>query len=102
MLPPLLAAHATATASGVTMKPGLLLFLLGLLACFRGKQQPDKYYKFRQMSANMRGRFELVWAKLQGKDTQIYREMNLCPPKPLQVCVFVFFFFYLVFFTTYC
>lgn len=33
---------------------------------------------------NMQGRLELVVAKMQGKDTQMYTEMNSCPPKPLQ------------------
>ena len=46
---------------------------------------PDKYGALREVGKNVQGRLSAVVAKLQGKDTQIYTEMNSCPPKPLQV-----------------
>lgn len=46
---------------------------------------PDKYSALREMTRNMQGRLAGAVAKLQGKDTQMYSEMNSCPPKPLQV-----------------
>lgn len=46
---------------------------------------PDKYGALRELGKNVQGRLSAVVAKLQGKDTQIYTEMNSCPPKPLQV-----------------
>eukprot|EP00903_Cladosiphon_okamuranus_P021437 g19705.t1 len=46
---------------------------------------PNKYSALQEMSRNMRGRLAGAVAKLQGKDTQMYWEMNSCPPKPLQV-----------------
>lgn len=48
--------------------------------------EAPKYSSFREFTQRMRLRLDILSSKVQGKDTQIYTEMNSCPPKPLQVC----------------
>eukprot|EP00752_Nemacystus_decipiens_P013370 g11837.t1 len=46
---------------------------------------PDKYGALREVGKSVQGQLSAVVATLRGKNSQIYAEMNSCPPKPLQV-----------------
>ncbi|CAM9580239.1 unnamed protein product [Scytosiphon promiscuus] len=46
---------------------------------------PGKYGAFRGFVDQVRVQVATLSAKLGGKDSQLYTEMNSCPPKPLQV-----------------
>ncbi|CAM9526272.1 unnamed protein product, partial [Hapterophycus canaliculatus] len=46
---------------------------------------PGKYGGFRNFVDEMRVQMATLKSKLGGKDSQLFTEMNSCPPKPLQV-----------------